>query len=193
MRSLTMMELNRFEKGEDGKKNLQHPSNEEMIDIFKGSSYAMYEVRNKKGSELTDYYKKSAKSIIDSIAEDKLIGHTRNDLDFVVFYGEIDDGASIVVTKRQEGQIKVRIWHPQLAKLISGTQSFFNDLKNLEKRAMKLYGYDSLFNNKSIDLKVMESGEFHTIMTGTIERTSWVKRMVSAESFNYSFSNTMSY
>lgn len=137
MRAVSVIDLWRHEHSGDKNSKLQFPTNEEIIEVFKHSSYALTDARDKAGDELITFYKEHAEPIFDSILDDAVHKDLKNDLNYLIFFGGIDDGASIIVTKKKEGQLKLRIWNKKLDEMLCGTQLFFNDMTHLEKIARK--------------------------------------------------------
>lgn len=184
MRSLSILDLIHHERSGDQREASSFPLNEELVSIFKRSKYALTDAQSKSGQDLVNFYKEKARPVFDTILDDVAHRDLKDDINYIVFFGQVDDGASIVVTRKKEGQIKVRVWHTKLNSLLSGSQAFFDDLSNIENAAKSVCGYDKIFAEKTIEIKIMERQEEDIVLTGTTRRLSWYKNIWAKEKVN---------
>jgi hypothetical protein len=169
MRTLFTLMLGHFQVAGG---NARYPNRLELIQLFKELPYATVDSANLGQTELVEYYKNQSKPIFDAIFDPTRNAELVKDLEYVVFYGEIATGARIVVTNRNSGQIKVRIWDPKLDHLLSGVEEFFEQLQIVERSARRSIGDGVLFPSKEIDLQVLEKAEIDEVLKGTTVRVS---------------------
>ena len=175
MRALSTLNLGHFQVKE--RLETRYPNKSELITLFRGLPYAPVDTGHFGNEEkLSEYYREQSSPVFYHFFDDIIHQDLKKDLDYVIFYGEIASGARIVVSNRNEGQIKIRIWDPNLNQLLDGVEEFFWELYKIERSSKRIVGEGELFFSKEVSIRVLEKAEIDEVLEGSTVRFSPIKR-----------------